>query len=421
MSRNKSIPKLHTRPSPSTGRPLAYAKFNGRVVSFGAMGPEAERLFQKTLAEWLANGSRLPESDSGDLTVGDVIAEYLQYAEKEYREIEIEKLRRAFAPVLQRFRPLPAAKFGVSCLEIVQQHLANDEHQRPPRPPSKRKPKVKAGEPPAPPKPQPKYYLSRATIRARINAIRRCWRWAEQRRLVPPGSWEHLRTLSHVKPGRTQAKESKIVEAVPWGWVEKVLPHLTAPIRACVLLQWWSGMRPTEALMLTGRQLQRTGKVWLYQPTTHKGVWRGRDRIVQLGPKAQEAVTPLLKLDPDAAVISPLDAYLEVKAAKRARRKTRVQPSQQARDARNAKKPPPVGKFYDVNTYRTAIHRGCDAADVPKWSPHRLRHAAAARLFEAGEFEAARAVLGHSRLDMTRHYAASADRKLAADVMERLG
>jgi integrase len=324
--------------------------------------------------------------------------------------------------VLERYRSLPAAKFGVSCLEVVQHHLAHDLHQRPSRPPSKRrKKKAKAGELEKPAVPPPKYHLSRATIRARINAIRGCWRWAEQRRLVPPGSWEHLRTLAHVKPGRTPAKESKLVEAVPWGWVEAVLPHLTTPIRACVMLQWWSGMRPSEALTMTGRQLQRAGRVWIYRPVQHKGVWRGRNRIVQLGPKAQEVLQPLLKLDPDAALISPLDAFLEVKAKKRARRKTRVQPSQQARDERNAKKPPPVGKFYDVNTYRTAIHRACVVADVPKWSPHRLRHAAAARLFEAGEFEAARAVLGHSRLDMTRHYAASADRKLAADVMERLG
>ena len=418
MSRSKKTPQLLIRRSPSSGRDLAYAKFDGRMISFGPVGPDAERQFHKTLAKWLANGCRFPENDAADFTVADVVAEFLRHSEQECPLVELEKLRRAFAPVLERFRLLPAAKFGVSCLEVVQQHLANDLHQRPPRPPSKRRKKAGTNESTEPPKP---YHLSRATIRARINAIRRCWRWAEQRRLVPPGSWEHLRTLAHVKPGRTAAKEAKIVEAVPRSWVDAVLPHLTAPIRACVMLQWWSGMRPSEALTMTGRQLQRTGKVWIYRPVRHKSLWRGRDRIVQLGPRAQEVLQPLLKLDPDAALISPLDAYLEVKARKRAQRKTRVQPSQQARDERNAKKPPPVGQFYDVNSYRTAIHRACDHAGVPRWSPHRLRHAAAARLFEAGEFEAARAVLGHSRLDMTRHYAASADRRLAADAMERLG
>lgn len=417
MSRSKSIPKLLTRKSPSTGRLLAYARFNGRVVSFGPMGPEARQQFQKTLAEWLANGQRLAEDSPEDLTVADVVAAYLEHAEQEYQPVELYKLRRAVKPVLERFRALPAAKFGVSCLEIVQQHLAHDLHEHTVRRTKKRR----KSDPDGPIVRSRRYHLSRATIRSRINAIRRCWRWAEQRRMVPPGSWEHLRTLEHVKPGRTAAKETKLVEPVPLAWVKAVLPHLTTPIRACVMLQWWSGMRPSEALTLTGRQLQRTGKIWIYRPLQHKGVWRGRERVVQLGPKAQEVLRPLIKLDPDAAVISPLDAFLEVRELKRARRKTKVQPSQLARDARNAKKAPPVGQFYDVNSYRTAIHRACDKAGVPRWSPHRLRHAAAARLFEAGEFEAARAVLGHSRLDMTRHYAASADRRLAADAMERLG
>ena len=417
MSRKKSIPQLLTRPSPATGRPLAYARFDRRVVSFGPVGPEADRLFQRALAEWLANGQRLPEADDEMPTVADVIAAFLEHAEKEHRPVELSKFRRAFLPVLNRFRALPAASFDVSCLEIVQRHLAHDLHERV----VTRRQKRRKADPDQPTSRSSTHRLSRATIRSRINAVRKCWRWAEQRRMVPPGSWEHLRTLEHVKPGRTPAKESKMVDPVPWGQVEAVLPHLTSPIRTCVLLQWWSGMRPSEALTMTGRQIQRTGTVWLYRPVQHKGVWRGRDRIVRLGPKAQAILEPVLKLDPDAAVISPLDAYLEVRSRKRARRRTRVQPSQKARDEKNAQKEPPVGQFYDVNSYRTAIHRACDLAAVPRWSPHRLRHACAARLFEQGEFEAARAVLGHSRLDMTRHYAASADHRLAADVMARLG
>ena len=49
MSRSKSIPKLLTRKSPSTDRKFAYARFDGRIVSFGVMGPEAEQQFQQTL------------------------------------------------------------------------------------------------------------------------------------------------------------------------------------------------------------------------------------------------------------------------------------------------------------------------------------------------------------------------------------
>lgn len=138
-------------------------------MSFGAVGPEAEEQFQQTLAEWLANGRRLPEANADEVTVADVIAEYLQHAEQEYCAVEIDKLRRAFKPVLDRFRSLPAAKFGVSCLAVVQHHLAHDLHERPVRPRSKRRKTQAKQEPPAPPR---RYHLSRATIHARINAIR---------------------------------------------------------------------------------------------------------------------------------------------------------------------------------------------------------------------------------------------------------
>src|SRR5262249_54576931 len=88
---------------------------------------------------------RFTETDAPDLTVADVIAEYLLHAEKEYRPVEVDKLRLAFKPVLERFRSLEAAKFGVSCLEAVQHHLAPGLHQPPPRPPSKRRRKPTLG------------------------------------------------------------------------------------------------------------------------------------------------------------------------------------------------------------------------------------------------------------------------------------
>lgn len=386
MARN---PKLLTRASPSTGRLLAYAKFNGRTVSFGPAGPDAREAFDRALARWLANGRRLLDRDEQQ-TVENVLSAFLEQAARGYSAGEVENLQRALAPVRQHFGQLPAAEFTVSCLEVVQHELADQA-------------------------------LTRSTIRSRVNAIRRAWRWAEQRRLVPIGSWKHLCTLEHLKPGRTKAREPKIVEAVPWAWVEPVLEHLLPPLRAAVQLQWWSGLRPGEVLSLTGRQIQRTGKVWTYRPVQHKGVWRGRERVVRFGPRAQEVIGPLLKLDPDAAVISPRDGVAAQKVRKRAARRSPMTPSQRARDARNATRRPLAGEFYDVRTYNRAVQRACDAAEVPRWSPHRLRHACAARLFEQGQFEAARAVLGHARLDMTRHYAASADSRLAEDAMQQHG
>jgi len=154
-------PTLLTRPSPSTGRPLAYAKFSGRVVSFGAAGPDATKAFERALAEWLANGRKFAEVDADDTAVADVIAAFLEHAEPIYSHDAFENLKRAVAPVLREFGHLPAAKFRVSCLEKLQNDLANVERQRTRKKGKKSKaPKEDEGKPIDPP---PTYYLTRAT------------------------------------------------------------------------------------------------------------------------------------------------------------------------------------------------------------------------------------------------------------------
>lgn len=386
----KNLPTLHVK----KGSRYCYCKVAGRQHWFGHEGdPETQRRFAEWLAEFLANGRRVPntKADADSFRVADVFAEFLEHAATIYSDGALENVKRAIEPVLLDFGQLPVAKFGVSCLEKVQQDLADAA-------------------------------LCRATIRARMNAIRRVFRWGEKRRLVPMGTWEHLRTLEHVRPGRTKATESRIVVAAEWRHVQPALNYLSTPLRAAALLQWHAGLRPGEVLALTGAQLDRSGPVWVYRPKQHKGLWKGRERTIRFGPKAQEILRPLLKLDPNAALISPRDALAEQKAEKARTRRTKVQPSQQKRAEERAANPKlEVAEFYDVNTYARAVLRACDRADVPRWSPHQLRHACAARLFEKGEFEAARAVLGHSRLDMTRHYAKSADARLASDAMLRNG
>jgi integrase len=203
--------------------------------------------------------------------------------------------------------------------------------------------------------------------------------------------------------------------------VEPALPHLPSPLRACVELQWWSGMRPSEALTLRTCDIERSGTVWTYRPAQHKGLWRGKERIVKLGPKAQDLLRPLLKADPRAYLISPRDVMAELKVAKRAGRKTPPTKQMRHRDALAATRPPGVGECYDVNAYRRAIHNACDKADVPRWSPHRLRHAAGTRLVLKEGIEAARVALGHADDSITRRYAVAADSQLAAEVMGRHG
>ena len=111
-------------------------------------------------------------------------------------------------------------------------------------------------------------------------------------------------------------------------------------------------------------------------------------------------------------------------------------------------------ELYDETSYRNAIYRACDRAFPPpealarrpkesarkwldrltpgervalrqwrrahRWHPNRLRHLAATVIRRAYGIEAARAILGHSRLATTEVYA-EIDRAKAAEVMTKIG
>jgi integrase len=404
------VPHLKMRRTTS-GATVTYAYFNGRQVSFGPAGPESQRAYDDHVAQWLAN-SRANSDDSHcentndhcNWTVADIIALYLEHAEREYDKRELQQFRQAFRPLLALFHSLPVVQFTAARLTELQHYLANTEFHQ-----SRKN------------KPPRSYRLSRATISTRIGYIRRCWRWAEAEGLTPEGRWHSLRTVAAIRPGRTQAKEPKPLGAVEWSRVEPVLAHLTPTLADVVRILWHSGARPAEILSMTGRQLDRSGELWLYRPTQHKGRWRGRERVIPLSKAAQDVLTPRLHLDPDRAVFSPCDALREIKDRKRAARQTPMTPSQRQRDEQNASRQSPVGEFYASNELSKAVRRACRAADIEPWTPYDLRRAAAVRLFEAGDAEGARALLGHTALAMSRHYAQKADQHLAENAARRLG
>jgi hypothetical protein len=64
-------------------------------------------------------------------------------------------------------------------------------------------------------------------------------------------------------------------------------------------------MRPGEACVMRGCDLDMTGPIWVYRPEHHKTVHQGHTREICLGPQAQAIVKPFLKLDTQAYLFSP--------------------------------------------------------------------------------------------------------------------
>lgn len=115
----------------------------------------------------------------------------------------------------------------------------------------------------------------------------------------------------------------------------------------------------------------------------------------------------------------------ERNAARRAARRSKVQPSHVSRKKRKPKRAP--GERYRTGGYHQAVSYGIKLVQragllVPEqhWHPHQLRHSYATRVRRERGLDAARAVLGHRSLAIADTYA-ELDGALASAVAAELG
>jgi integrase len=246
--------------------------------------------------------------------------------------------------------------------------------------------------------------LSRAVVNARVNRVRRVFKWAASFELVPASVYEALRTVAGLQKGRSGAPEGDGVKPVAEEHVMATLPFLPAPVRAMAELQLLTGMRVGEVVVMRAIDVTMSGLVWTYRPGRHKNKHRGCDRVIHLGPKAQAVIKPFLGTNLEAYLFSPRAATEAMRARRAADRKTRRTPSQLGRNPKARPKRAP-GARYRRHSYRQAVRRACSQANVLAWSPLQLRHTAATLIRARYGLEAAKAILGHSRVETSQIYA----------------
>jgi integrase len=222
--------------------------------------------------------------------------------------------------------------------------------------------------------------------------------------MVPVSVVQALETVDGLRAGRTEARESKGVGPVAIEHVEAALPFMPRAVAAMVKIQLASGCRAGEIVRMRGCELTPGEPTWEYRPARHKSGWRGKGRVVLLGPKAVEVVREFLKPDLAEYLFSPGGTVKELHAKRRAARLSKPAPSEMARRSKGSPGQKHAGR-YDTNTYSAAVRRACDKAGVPRWSPLRLRHTAATQIRAKYGLEAAQTVLGHTRADVTQIYA----------------
>ncbi len=390
----------------------AVVTLGGKDIYLGPYGSQISKdEYDRVVAEWLANGRRLPAESGGpsdDIAVSELLAAYLQHAETYYVKdgkptSELGLIKIAMKPLRSLYGRTLVSDFGPLSLRTIQQHLVDEGGKR-------------------------------TTINGFIDRMKRIFRWGVSHELVPSSIYEALRTVPGLRRGRTTAVETEPIRPVPTEYVDAVKPFVSRQIWAMVELQRLTGMRSGEVVIMRGRDLDMTGELWRYRPSCHKTAHHGHERIVDLGPRAQKVITPFLKPDLEAYLFSPLEAEAERRAEQRRQRKSKVPPSQRDRRKANPRRTPQ--DHYTPASYRRAIQRGCVLADkaqkkelsqpagserlVPRWHPHQLRHNFATEIRRKYGVEAARVLLGHHSLAITEVYA-ELDRAGVQKVVAQVG
>jgi integrase len=219
----------------------------------------------------------------------------------------------------------------------------------------------------------------RGTINAGMSRIRRIFKHAIANELIDCSVLQRLQTVAPLLAGRTEAPDNPPREAVDAGHIETVRKLVRPLVRDLIDLQRLTGARSGELLQLTTGGINRSGDVWFSELADHKTRHHGQRRTLHFGPKAQLILARYLSANRDAKLF-------------------------------------PITRA----AYCRAITRACDKAFIDRWVPHQLRHTAADNVRQSFGLEHTQSVLGHSKADMTEHYA-KAGQARAAEVARAIG
>lgn len=373
----------------------ARVRINGKVIYLGPWdSPEAKEKYHRLVAEWHGTGqvttptapptppatprpSPQPQPPAG-LTIAEVCVLWIAHCEKKFTKPdgttsssihECNMIVRALEPDAA----VPAASFKARALIAMQQRL------------------VAQGRP-------------RVTVNRIAKGVRRLFRWATQMEYVPESIMPALESVDPLRRGQSEAGELEPVTDVPDEHVEAALAVMQRIPADLVRFIRLVGCRPGEACMIRPRDVDTSGTVWKWTLPEHKNAWRGHDRTVLIGPRAQAVLRPYLKRAPQLYCFSPAESERKRCWWRRRQRQSPMTPSQAARTPKSQPMCKPKS-YYSVASLGCAVKRACRRADVPEWSPMQLRHNAATEAREAMGLDAAQARLGHKSANITQVYA----------------
>ena len=392
--------------------------------------PESRTAFARLQLE-LETSPAATVANPAALVMAELLVAYLEHAEQHYRGPDgkptstLHEVKIVLRTVRELYAALPVTEFGPLKLKAVRQKWIESQ-------------------------------LVRTECNRRVGIVKRVFKWAVAEELVAPAVYQALAAVAGLQRGRTPARESEPVRPIRDEDIDATLPYLNRHVAGLVEFQRHTGCRPGEACRVRRCDIDTGGAVWFYKPATHKTAWKGKSRIIAVGPKAQAIIKQFFTPDISDYLFSPVRAVAEVRTRRAASRKTPRYPSSLKRDAtrrvKNPKRQP--AERYKVDSYSHAIERACNQAFPPvgelarrekesvakwwarltaeqraavktwrkehRWHPNQLRHTFATKVRKDHGLEAVQVLLGHAKADVTQVYA-ERNEGLAASVAAKIG
>jgi integrase len=306
MPRKPRVPSYRQH---SSGQ--AHVTLDGKDHLLGRYGSaESKEAYRRLIAEWLArHGQPAQEEEQEPLTVNDLILAYWKFAEDYYAFKDSDRgdaycLKDALRVVRSLYGRTPARDFGPLALKACRREM------------------IEKG-------------WSRSYTNAQTDRVRRMFRWGASEELLPGNVYEGLRSVTGLRAGKTEARETAKVRPAPPEQIDAALPHLPPVVRAMVQFELLTGCRPDEVCRVRPLDIDTPNiNCWVYRPGSdegqhgrHKTAHHGHEHLVLIGPKAQTVLRPYLGKEPHAYCFSPTASEATPEAERRANRKTPLYPS----------------------------------------------------------------------------------------------
>ena len=300
------MPKLKNRP-PKYAKLKNYAVvyLNGKTHYLGLYGSDESKIaYARFVAEnRVSTLFYQPKTEESSTSVSELAAAFLDHVKPIVNPQNYHHHRTVVADfLLKLYGDIPVDDFKPSCLKVVRTELVHSGR------------------------------FCRKMVNDYTRRIVAIFTWGVEEELVQPNTAASLKAVKALQEGYPGTYEGKEREEVPDVIIRRTLPFMPPIIRAMVLIQRLTGMRPSEVFNMTVGEIDRDAEpdLWYYRLAQHKTEKKTkRKKVVPLSKIEQDLIAPYLEgKAAEEAVFSPKTAAEERHAEKRANRKTESRQSQ---------------------------------------------------------------------------------------------